>query len=149
MKKLKIALASDHAGYKLKENLKTYLIGENYNIKDFGTYSEESVDYPDYFHPLAKAIEGKEYDFAIAICGSGNGANMTVNKYKGIRSALCWNKEIARLARAHNDANICALPGRFINIEQAIIITRTFLTTGFDGGRHAERVKKIPINHFN
>ena len=145
MKKLKIAISSDHAGFFLKEKLKSYLTSEEYIIKDFGTYSKESVDYPDYFHPLARAMEVKEFDFGIAICGSGNGANMTLNKYQGIRSALCWNAEITRLARAHNNANVCALPGRFIDLEQAIVFVRTFLNTTFDGGRHERRVKKIPL----
>jgi len=145
MKKLKIAISSDHAGFFLKEKLKPYLTSEDYIIRDFGTYSKESVDYPDYFHPLARAIEDKEFDIGIVICGSGNGANMTLNKYQGIRSALCWNIEITRLARAHNNANVCALPGRFIDLEQAIVIVRIFLNTTFDGGRHERRVKKIPL----
>ena len=145
MKKLKIAISSDHAGFFLKEKLKPYLTSEDYIIKDFGTYSKESVDYPDYFHPLARAIEDKKFDIGIVICGSGNGANMTLNKYQGIRSALCWNTKITRLARAHNNANVCALPGRFIDLEQAIVIVRTFLNTTFDGGRHERRVKKIPL----
>ena len=145
MKKLKIAISSDHAGFFLKEKLKSYLTSEEYIIKDFGTYSKESVDYPDYFHPLARAMEDKEFDFGIVICGSGNGANMTLNKYQGIRSALCWNTEITRLARSHNNANVCALPGRFIDLEQAIVFVRTFLNTTFDGGRHERRVMKIPL----
>ena len=143
MKEIKLAIASDHAGFQLKEKLKSFLIDEGYEVKDLGTNSEESVDYPDFGHPLADTIERGDCDFGIAICGSGNGINMTVNKYMGIRSALCWNKEIAILARAHNNANICAIPGRFLDIEEASVIVTTFFNTGFEGGRHERRIKKI------
>ena len=145
MKKQNIAISNDHAGFLIKEVLVEYLTKEGYKIIDFGTNSEESVDYSDYGHPIARAVENKEYDYGITICGSGNGINMVANKYHGIRSALCWNIEIAELARSHNNANICALPGRFINSAQAIAIIKVFLNTQFDGGRHERRIKKIPI----
>ena len=145
MKKLNIAITCDHAGFYIKEILIEYLIKEGYKIKDYGTDSEESVDYPDFGHPMVRSVENKEYDYGISICGSGNGINMVANKYPGIRSALCWNIEIAELARSHNNANICALPGRFINQAQAIAIIKVFLNTQFDEGRHERRIKKIPI----
>ena len=145
MKKNKIAIVSDHAGYILKEKLYKYLIDENYEVKDFGCFSEEVVDYPDFGHPLAKAVASGEFDLGISICGTGNGINMVVNKHPGIRSALCWNEEISRLARAHNDANICALPGRFISESEALLIIKAFLNTDFEGGRHKRRVEKISL----
>jgi ribose 5-phosphate isomerase B len=148
LKKKKIAIVADHAGYTLKEKLLKYLIKEKYEVKDFGSFSEESVDYPDFGHPLANAVSSGEYDLGISICGSGNGINMTVNKHPGIRSALCWNEEISRLARAHNDANICALPGRFISESEAYLIVRTFLNTEFDGGRHKRRIDKISLKMY-
>ena len=142
---LKIVITADHAGYRLKEGILKYLIAEKHEVNDLGTYTEESIDYPEFGHAIAKIVLEKQADFGISICGSGNGINMTVNKYNGIRSALCWTEEIAKLARAHNDANICALPGRFINTETGIIIVKTFLETPFDGGRHERRINKIPI----
>ncbi len=145
---MKLAITSDHAGYYLKEGLIKHLLKERHTVKDFGTDSNESVDYPDFAHTLAKAIEGGEFDFGISICGSGNGINMTANKHQGIRSALCWNGEISELARAHNNANICALPGRFLSIEEAIVIIEIFLKTTFDGGRHDRRIKKIPLKNI-
>lgn len=146
MKIEKIAITCDHAGYKLKEELIEYFRKyENLFFEDLGTYSEVSVDYPDFAHKIAVDLEEGKYDKGITICGSGNGINMTANKHQGIRSALCWNEEISRLARAHNDANICALPGRFIGVEEAVLIVNTFLKTSFDGGRHLRRVKKIPL----
>jgi len=145
LKKNRIAIVSDHAGYVLKEKLLNYLINENYEVKDFGCFSEEIVDYPDFGHPLAKAVSSGEIESGISICGTGNGINMTVNKHPGIRSALCWSEEISRLARAHNDANICALPGRFISESEAILIVKTFLNTDFEGGRHRTRVDKISL----
>lgn len=144
----KIIIAADHAGFQLKEKLVEWLIDNRYEVKDIGTFSEESVDYPDYGHPLAEAVERGEVDYGISICGSGNGINMTVNKHQQIRSALCWNREISRLARAHNDANVCALPGRFVTVEEAIEIVKTFLSTTFDGGRHKRRIEKIPLNQL-
>lgn len=146
--KKKVAIVSDHAGYYLKEKLLKYLISERYDVKDFGTDSEEPVDYPDFGHPLAKAISAGEFDFGISICGTGNGINMVVNKHPGIRSALCWNEEIGRLARAHNDANICALPSRFISDAEAYLIVKTFLVTEFEGGRHSQRVDKISLKIY-
>jgi len=140
-----IAIASDHAGYWLKEKIIKYLIEKGYSVKDLGTNSDESVDYPEYGHMLARIILNKKANVGISLCGSGNGINMVVNKYNGIRSALCWNAEIARLARAHNNANVCALPGRFLTYENAIVIIQTFLETGFDGGRHERRINKISI----
>ncbi|MCB8995490.1 MAG: ribose 5-phosphate isomerase B [Bacteroidales bacterium] len=145
MEKEKIAIAADHAGYELKQMIISHLQGRNFDIKDFGTNSPQAVDYADYAHPLANAIESGEFPRGISICGSGNGINMTVNKHPGIRSALCWNVEIARLARFHNDANICALPARFITREEAFEIIDMFLSTGFEGGRHQQRISKIPI----
>lgn len=145
MSKLRIAIASDHAGYKLKEDLIDYLKTRKFVVKDLGAFSDESVDYPDYGHILAEAILVKEFDFGISLCGSGNGINMTVNKYQGIRSALCWNTKIAELARSHNNANICALPARFISREEAKDIVDKFLSAEFEGGRHKVRVEKIPV----
>ena len=142
----KIALSSDHAGFYLKEKLMDFLINEGYEVKDFGCYSDESVDYPDFAHPATQAVDSGKFEMGITVCGSGNGMNMTANKYQRIRSALCWNEEISRLARAHNDANICSLPGRFISESEAILIVRTFLLTPFDGGRHKRRIGKIPRN---
>ena len=148
MKNKKIAIASDHAGYFLKEKIKKFLVCEKYEIKDFGTNSEESVDYPDYAHPLANAVASGEFDLGISICATGNGISMTVNKHQGIRSALCWNEEISRLARAHNDANLCALPGRFLSESEALLIVKTFIYTGFEGGRHKKRIDKIPVKTY-
>jgi ribose 5-phosphate isomerase B len=144
-KNLNIAIACDHAGFDVKQEILIYLQNKNISYKDFGTYSKESTDYPDFVHPLAQSIENKEFTTGIVLCGSGNGVNMTVNKYQGIRSALCWNPEIASLARKHNDANVCALPARFINFEEAIKIVEIFLNTEFDGGRHTQRIEKIPL----
>ena len=143
LKKEKLAVVSDHAGFFLKKKVLKYLVKEGYEVKDFGCFSAEPVDYPDYGHPFAQAISEGKYDFGISVCGSGNGINMVANKHQGIRSALCWNEEISRLARAHNDANICALPGRFISESEALLIVKTFLNTSFDGGRHTIRVEKI------
>jgi ribose 5-phosphate isomerase B len=140
----KIGLGCDHAGFALKTFLKGELIKKGIEVVDFGTNSEDSTDYPDYAHPLAEAVENGECEIGIAICGSGNGINMTVNKHQGIRSAVCWNTEIAYLARLHNDANICSLPGRFLKQQEAWKIVNAFLTTGFEGGRHERRIKKIP-----
>ena len=140
---MKIVIASDHAGFYLKEMIVGFLAGEKYEIKDLGSFSDEAVDYPDYGHLLATEVLKGEYDLGISICGTGNGINMVVNKHQGIRSALCWNEEISRLARAHNDANICALPARFITEPEALLIVRTFLNTSFEGGRHKKRIDKI------
>ena len=148
MKNKKIAIVADHAGYFLKEKVFNYLIKEKYDVKDLGSYSPDIVDYPDLGHPLANAITAGEYELGISICGTGNGMNMVVNKHPGIRSALCWNEEISRLARAHNDANICALPGRFISESEAYLIVKTFLNTSFEGGRHKRRIDKISLKIY-
>lgn len=145
MEKLQLAIAADHAGFELKEEITKYLQKQGIKVQDFGTNSPAAVDYADFAHPLADAVERGIYSFGISICGSGNGINMTVNKHPGIRSAICWNVEIARLARSHNDANICALPARFISKDEAFLIVDMFLRTGFDGGRHVERINKIPL----
>jgi ribose 5-phosphate isomerase B len=143
---MKIAFASDHAGYDTKKELINYVEKQKIIINDFGTDSTESCDYPDYAHPMAKAVEKGEYDFGISLCGSGNGINMVANKYPGVRSALCWNTEIAELARQHNDANICAIPARFVSIDDAKRILDAFLSADFEGGRHQRRIDKIPLS---
>jgi len=139
----KIAIGGDHAGFQLKEIIKTNLESEGYFIEDFGPFSDQSVDYPDFVHPVASSVENGEYNFGILICGSGNGVAMTANKHKGIRAALCWNEMLAKLARAHNNANVLCLAGRFLDDELAMDIVDTFLKTSFDGGRHINRIKKI------
>jgi len=144
---MKIGIASDHAGFRMKEVIKSWLNEKGHEVIDFGTYSDASADYPDYAHQLADAVEKKEVETGISLCGSGNGINMTVNKHQGIRAALCWNAEISKLARAHNDANICSLPARFITDDEAKQIVDIFLTTPFDGGRHLTRINKIPLNN--
>lgn len=138
-----IGMAADHAGYELKEALKPVLAELGYEVKDFGTHSTESMDYPDVAHPLAAGIENGELCCGIAICGSGNGISMTINKHKGVRAALCWTTELAALARQHNDANVLSLPARFIPQELAVEIVKTYLSTDFEGGRHQRRVEKI------
>ncbi len=140
---MKVAIGSDHAGFLLKEKLKSYLQEKGFKIIDFGAYSEERADYPDFAHPVAKSVEIKEVDFGLIMCGTGNGINMAANKHKGIRAALCWNPEIAALARQHNDANILTLPARCLTDEEAIKIVDVFFSTAFEGGRHTERVNKI------
>lgn len=140
---MKIAIGADHAGFELKEQIKGLLTSQNIEFKDFGTLSTESVDYPDFAHPTATAVENKEFDFGILICGSAQGVTMTANKHQGIRAALCWMTDIAKLARQHNDANILTLPARFIAKEYAFEIVETFLQTSFEGGRHQNRVNKI------
>ena len=142
----KVAFASDHAGYELKTSLIEYMIGKGYETKDFGTHSEESCDYPDFAHPCARAVEKGECDFGIAMCGSGNGIAMTLNKHQGIRAALCCLPELAALAKRHNNANILVLPARFISKEEAIAILDTYLEAEFEGGRHERRIEKIPVS---
>lgn len=139
-----IGLASDHAGYPLKERVKEWLQALGYEYRDFGTNSTDSCDYPQFGHALAQAVENGECPAGIAICGTGNGINMSVNHHKGIRGALCWLPEIAALARQHNDANILVMPGRFIDEETAKKCVETFLTTEFEGGRHQRRIDAIP-----
>lgn len=140
-----IGLASDHAGYELKEYIKTWLEAKGYTFKDFGTYSEASCDYADFAHPLALAVESGDCYPGIAVCGSGQGIGITLNKHQGIRAALCWIPEIAHLARQHNDANILVMPGRFIDKAMADTIMEEFFTTEFEGGRHQARIEKMPI----
>ena len=140
-----LALCSDHAGYATKQVVIEYLKSQGIEYKDFGTYSEESCDYPDFAHACAEAVESGECYPGIGICGSGEGINMTLNKHQGIRSALCWKEEIARLARQHNDANVLAMPGRFLTNDEAIAIVKAFLSTEFEGGRHQRRIDKIPV----
>ena len=140
-----IPIASDHGGYVMKKYIIEKLEESGYTVKDYGCYSEESVDYPDMIHPLAQDIQDGKYPLGIILCGSGNGAQMTANHHRHVRAALSWNVELGRLARQHNDANILALPGRFISNELAWDIVTAFLTTGFEGGRHTRRVEKIDV----
>jgi len=140
---MRLGFGSDHAGYDLKVEIIKHLENKGYEIKDYGPFSDERADYPDFAHPVALAVEKKEVDLGIIMCGSGNGINMAANKHQDIRSALCWEPELASLARQHNDANVLALPARFIPVEKAIEIVDTFLSNEFEGGRHAGRVNKI------
>lgn len=141
-----VGLCSDHAGYELKCIIEGYLASRDIETRDFGTHSTESCDYPDYAHPCALAVEAGEVYPAIAMCGTGNGIGITLNKHQGVRAALCWDVELARLARAHNDANVLVLPARFIAPEKALAIVDTFLSTAFEGGRHERRIEKIPVS---
>jgi ribose 5-phosphate isomerase B len=138
-----IPIGSDHAGYETKQILINYLESLGHEVKDYGCFSDQSIDYPDYAHPVAEHVESNPGSLGILLCGSGNGISMTANKHQSIRCALCWTNEIAELARLHNDANIIALPARFISSEEAKEMLNTFLTTAFEGGRHATRVAKI------
>ncbi|AQX04372.1 ribose 5-phosphate isomerase B [Elizabethkingia meningoseptica] len=138
----KIAIAGDHAGFEYKEIIKKHLEGK-FEVKDFGTYSTDSVDYPDFVHPAASAVENGECDLGILICGSGNGVQITANKHQNIRCALCWQVEIAELARQHNDANMISIPARFVSEDLAKQMVDAFLSTDFEGGRHQNRVNKI------
>ncbi len=140
---IKIAIGGDHAGFDYKAALITFLTGKGYEVKDFGPYSNESCDYPDFAHPLAAAVEKGEYNFGILICGSANGVAMTANKHQGIRAAIAWKLELAQLARQHNNANVLCLPARFITLDDAQQFAETFITTAFEGGRHQKRVDKI------
>ena len=139
-----IAIGCDHAGYPYKDAIVALLDEKGYVVLDFGTHSVDSVDYPDFVHPTANSVESGEADMGILLCGSGNGVAITANKHQKIRAALCWQKEIAELARSHNNANILALPVRFISESMALNMVTTFLETAFEGGRHARRVGKIP-----
>jgi ribose 5-phosphate isomerase B len=141
---MKISIGSDHAGFELKELLRNYLSEKGVTVADRGTYDSESTDYPDFAHAVADDVEGGSADLGIVICGSANGVAMTANKHKGIRCAICWNAEISQLARAHNDANVAALPARFLTDDEAYAIIDRFLTSEFEGGRHRRRVDKIP-----
>ena len=138
----KLVIACDHAGFEYKEIIKKYLEGK-YELKDYGTYSQDSVDYPDFVHPAASSVENGENELGILICGSGQGVAITANKHQKIRCALCWDPELAALAKQHNNANMVALPARFVAKEFALEIAKTFLTTEFEGGRHQKRVDKI------
>ena len=138
-----ISIGNDHAGVEYKFEIIKYLKSKGYTVKNYGTDTIDSVDYPDFIHPVALDVEEKKADFGIIICGSGNGANMTANKHQGIRSAICWKKEIAALARQHNNANIITLPARFISTEEALEMIDVFFNTDFEGGRHQLRVDKI------
>lgn len=139
--KISIAIGSDHAGFEYKELLREFLTG--YEVKDFGTYSAESADYPDFAHPVASAVEGGEFTLGILVCGSANGVAITANKHQGIRAAICWTEEIAELARLHNNANVLCIPARFVSTDAAKAITEKFIATAFEGGRHAVRVGKM------
>ena len=138
-----IALGADHAGFSYKEAIREHLAKQNLSVEDFGTYSEDSMDYPDVAHPLAESVQQKQHELGILVCGTGNGVAITANKHSGVRAALCWNQEIAALVRQHNDANVLCLPARFISQEEAIALVDVFLQTPFEGGRHARRVGKI------
>lgn len=140
-----IPIGCDHAGFELKQELITYLESKGFEVKDFGCFSEESIDYADFAHPVANMVEENEGMLGILLCGSGNGINMTANKHQGIRAALCWMPAIAKLAREHNNANILTLPARFISKESAIEMVDIFFSTDFEGGRHQKRIDKIPL----
>lgn len=140
---MKIAIGGDHAGYEYKEKLKSFLIDNDIEVVDIGPFDTQSVDYPDFAHPVAKLVENEEVDFGILICGSGNGVAITANKHKGVRAALCWEEEIASLARQHNNANVICIPARFVSYELAESMTKIFIETTFEGGRHEKRVDKI------
>ena len=145
---MRIGLACDHAGFEYKEQLKEYLYSKGKEIKDFGCYSLESVDYPDFAHQLAESIEKGENELGIQFCGTGNGINMSANKHQGIRAALCWNSHIAEQARLHNNANVLTMPARVLKWEEVQKIVDIFLKTDFEGGRHEKRVEKIKIKQL-
>ena len=140
---LPVAIGCDHAGFELKESIISFLDGKNITYKDFGTYSTDSVDYPDFAHPVAKEVESQNASFGILICGSANGVAITANKHQGIRAAICWGEELAELARKHNDANIICIPGRFVREKDAEKMLDIFINTEFEGGRHENRVNKM------
>lgn len=142
---MKIAIGNDHAGTDYKQAIVEHLKSKGVEVVNYGTNTNDSVDYPDFVHPVANDVEDHKVDFGILICGSGNGVNMTANKHQGVRAALCWTKEISALARQHNNANIISIPARFTTKQQAIEMVDTFLETPFEGGRHQSRVDKIPI----
>ncbi|MCF0172672.1 MAG: ribose 5-phosphate isomerase B [Bacteroidales bacterium] len=142
----KVGMACDHAGYELKEYLKNILTAKGFEVEDFGTHSTDSMDYPDVAHPLAEAVESHKVDFGVAMCGSGEGISITLNKHQGVRAALCWKTEIAALAKQHNNANILVLPARFVTREEGENILETYLTSSFEGGRHQKRIDKIPVH---
>lgn len=143
---LPVAIGCDHAGFELKESIISFLDGKNLPYKDFGTYSTDSVDYPDFAHPVANEVESHKAAFGILICGSANGVAITANKHQGIRAAICWGEELAELARKHNDANIICIPGRFVREKDAEKMVEIFINTEFEGGRHLNRVNKMACN---
>ena len=143
---MQFSIGNDHAGVDYKEAIVSYLISKGHEVLNHGTDSEDSVDYPDFIHPVAQDVSSKKASLGIIICGSGNGASMTANKYQDIRSALCWTKEIVALARQHNNANVLSLPARFISIPQAIAMVEVYINTDFEGGRHQNRIDKIPCS---
>ncbi|TXI85741.1 MAG: ribose 5-phosphate isomerase B [Crocinitomicaceae bacterium] len=145
MSKLVIPIGCDHAGFEMKEAIVKHLQSKGFSVDDKGCYSNDSIDYADYAHPVATMVEENPGMKGILLCGSGNGINMTANKHQGVRSALCWKNEIAALARQHNDANILTLPARFISLNEALEMVDTFFTTDFEGGRHQNRIDKIPF----
>lgn len=140
---MKIAIGSDHAGFDYKEHLRQKFTEQGFEVNDFGAYSTDSADYPDFAHPVAQSVEDGKTNFGILICGSGNGVCITANKHKGVRAALCWNNDLAALARQHNNANVICIPSRFVDLETAVSMAETFLRTEFEGGRHQKRVEKI------
>lgn len=146
LSEMKIALASDHAGYNLKQDVMAFLRDKGAELKDFGCYSTESCDYPDFAHPMAEAVEKGEFDYGITICSTGNGICITANKHQGVRAALCWDVPLAEYARLHNNANVLGLPANYITKEKALACVEKFFTTDFEGGRHERRVNKIPVN---
>ena len=146
---MKLAIGSDHAGFPLKETVKTWLEERGHEVTDYGTHSEDSTDYPDYAHPVATSVEEGGAELGILMCGSGNGINMTANKHQGIRAALCWTSEIAEMARLHNNANVLSMPARYIPESEALAILETFISTSFEGGRHERRVNKISQQETN
>ncbi len=142
---MKIVIGSDHAGYDLKEKIQSYLKSRSYDVIDYGCHDHSSVDYPDIIHPVASEIAHHKAELGIILCGSGNGAAITANKHKDIRCALCWNAELAQLARRHNDANILSIPARFVDDQKAMAMIDAFLNTPFEGGRHLTRIQKIEL----
>ncbi len=144
MKVKTIAIGCDHAGYPYKDEVVTLLDKKGFTVLDFGTHSPDSVDYPDFVHPTAESVQNGEADLGVLLCGSGNGVTITANKHQNVRAALCWQNDIAALARQHNDANMISLPVRFISVHEALKMVETFVTTEFEGGRHARRVGKMP-----
>jgi ribose 5-phosphate isomerase B len=142
---MKIAVGNDHAGYEMKKIVLAWLEEQGHEVQNFGTDSSDSVDYPDYVHPIASAVEKGEFKFGILICGSGQGVSFTANKHQGIRAALCWNSEVSKLSRQHNNANILCLPGRFLNEQEGVGIVKDFLETEFEGGRHQNRINKVSV----
>lgn len=140
---MKIAIGSDHAGFDFKEAIRNKLTEQGFEVTDYGAFSNESVDYPDFAHPVASDVDSGTVNFGVLICGSGNGVCITANKHQGVRAALCWNNDLAALARQHNNANVICIPARFVDLDVAISMTETFLRTEFEGGRHQRRVEKI------